>query len=83
MDARPFWLRHRPADRSKIGADGTAGPDRLLEPKAGGALGWKHLGQFGQADALLLEPSRSLARMWHSMWHTSASFMDVHELNAL
>ena len=60
MGARPVRLRRRPAGRSAVGADGAVGPDGLLEPEAGGPLGWKHLGQLDQAEALALEPSRPL-----------------------
>ena len=82
VGGRSVRLRCRPARRSAVGADGAVGPDRLLDPEAGGPLGWKHLGQFDQADALALEPSRSLAPVRRTMWHVLVFLTDVHELNA-
>lgn len=82
VGAQPVRLRCRPAHRSAVGAYGTVEPDQLLKPEAGGPLGWKHLGVFDQADALALEPLRSLAPVRRSIWDASVSFTDVHELGA-
>ena len=80
VGARPVRLRHCPASRCAVGADG---PDRLPEPETSDHIGWKHYGQHGQVDALALEPARSPAPARRSRWHALVSFAYVHDVDGL